>query len=260
MHGESYVLAVGLDITARKRAEQDTIRALEAERELNELKSRFVSLVSHEFRTPLGITMSAVELLRNYRDRLSSDKWSELLGDIYGSTLRMSELMEQVLLLGKVEAGKIRFNPAAVDLESLAGKLADEARSSTQNRCPIQVQVSPGTEGAMADESLLRHILSNLLSNAIKYSPEGSPVGLQIRREDNWAVFSVEDRGIGIPEGDRERLFEAFHRGSNVGQISGTGLGLMIVRRCVDLHQGSITVDSGLGTGSTFTLKLPLYT
>ena len=111
----------------------------------------------------------------------------------------------------------------------------------------------------MADESLLRHIFSNLLANAVKYSAEGSEVEFTVKRDGAHAVFTVQDRGIGIPEADHPRLFEAFHRGSNVGQISGTGLGLMIVKRCVDLHRGEISFVSKEGQGTTFTVRLPLF-
>lgn len=257
--GEPHTLSVGLDITSRKQAEEDTLRALAAERELGELKSRFVSLVSHEFRTPLGITMSAVELLRNYFDRLPAPKRSELLEDIYSATLRMSDLMEQVLLLGRVEAGKVNFHPNPTDLLELANRIVDEAMSAYQHRCPVTVSCSSDVSQALADEVLLRPILSNLLSNAIKYSDEGSPVRVLIGREETDAIFTIIDRGIGIPSEDQPRLYEAFHRASNVEHVSGTGLGLLIVRRCVDLHQGSIAFKSTVGDGTTFTVRIPAF-
>lgn len=257
--GEQHVLVVAVDITTRKQAEQEIHRSLETERELGELKSRFVSLVSHEFRTPLGITMSAVELLRNYADRLPPAKREELLEDIRSSTLRMSGLMEQVLLLGRVEAGKLRFQPAPVDLPALAEKLVDETCSATGRKCPLHVRVEGCLTGAQGDEGLLRHIFSNLLSNAVKYSPENTPVDFVIARDGREAVFTVLDRGIGIPAADQPRLFEAFHRASNVGQTPGTGLGLLIVKRCVELHDGQIEVRSEAGRGTCITVRLPLF-
>ncbi len=230
---------------------------LKMERELSELKSRFVSMVSHEFRTPLGITMSAVELLRNHLDQLDHAKRQELFDDIFGSTQHMAGLMEQVLLLGRVEAGKLAYRPAPVDLPALCEKLVDESLSATNRRCPIQMNLDRAFPGASADESLLRHILTNLLSNAVKYSPAGVPVELGLRREGGRAVLTVRDRGIGIPEGDLPKLFQAFHRAANVGDIQGTGLGLVIVKRCVDLHGGTIEVQSQPGAGTTFTVRLP---
>ena len=246
--------------TAELEVARDELRrALDQERELGELKSRFVTTVSHEFRTPLGITMSAVELLRHYHERLPEDQRRELLDDIHRSTRHMGGLMEQVLVLGRVEAGQAGFRPAPVDLASLGQKLADEALSATNRRCPIEWRAETDLSGAVADEALVRHVFTNLLSNAVKYSPADSPVGFACRREEAEAVFTVTDRGLGIPEADRPRLFEAFHRGTNVGDIPGTGLGLVIVKRCVDLHGGSIAVQDTPGGGTTFTVRLPLW-
>jgi signal transduction histidine kinase len=233
---------------------------LAAQRELNELKSRFVSMVSHEFRTPLGITMSAVELLRHHLDQLDTLKRQELFDDIFKSTRHMAGLMEQVLLLGRVEAGKLAFRAAPVDLEALCDRLVDESLSATNRRCPIQLKAEGPLPSARADESLLRHIFTNLLSNAVKYSPAGAPVEFAISRARANAIFTVRDRGIGIPEADLPKLFQAFHRAANVGETPGTGLGLVIVKRCVDLHGGSIEVRSKTGEGTTFTIKLPLFT
>lgn len=237
-------------------AKDDLARALSQERDLNELKTRFVSLVSHEFRTPLGVTMSAVEVLRHYRGRITEEKHEELLEDIHSATLQMSGLMEQVLLLGRAEAGKIVWRPAPLNLPDHCAKLVEEGLSATQQRCPVNFTVEGDFSGALMDESLIRHIIGNLLSNAVKYSPEGSPVDFRLCREGEEAVFTVQDRGIGIPAADQPRLFEAFQRASNVGEIPGTGLGLLLVKRCVELHHGSINVQSQEGVGTTFTVRL----
>lgn len=239
--------------------EEELQRAITNERHLGELKSRFVSMVSHEFRTPLGITMSAVELLRNYLDRLSPGKRIELLEDIYRSTLRMSGLMEQVLVLGRVEAGRLTCHNAPVDIASLIESLIDETRSASHQRCNVEFRTVGELRTAQGDESLLRHIFANLLSNAIKYSPPDSVVHLTVTREDNFARFEVRDPGIGIPAEDQVRLFEAFHRGTNVGQTPGTGLGLLIVKRSVELHHGRLEFSSIEGQGTTFRVLLPLF-
>ncbi len=245
--------------TAELAAAKDELsKALAQERDLNELKTRFISLVSHEFRTPLGITMSAVELLRHHSARLSRDKTTELLEDIHSSTLRMSGLMEQVLILGRVEAGKNAYHPTALDLVELCDKITDEGLSATNRRCPVNFKSSGDFTDAQADEGLIRHIFSNLLSNAVKYSPQDSPVDFHLQRHGDSAVFTVRDKGIGIPQADQIRLYEAFHRASNVGEVPGTGLGLLLVKRCVDLHQGTIRVESAEGKGTTFTVKLPI--
>ncbi|MEQ1749239.1 MAG: HAMP domain-containing sensor histidine kinase [Prosthecobacter sp.] len=239
-------------------AKDDLVHALSQERELGELKSRFVSLVSHEFRTPLGIIMSAVEVLRHYGERITPEKHSELHEDIHSSTLQMSSLMEQVLMLGRAEAGKIGWKPAQVDLKALFERLVDEGLSATNRRCPVTFSTEGDFDGAMMDESLVRHIIGNLLSNAVKYSPEGSPVVLTLRREGEEAVITMQDHGIGIPKVDQAKLFEAFHRASNVGETPGTGLGLLLVKHCVDLHRGSLQMQSEEGVGTTFTVRLPL--
>lgn len=241
------------------QAQQSLVKALVQEKELTQLKSNFVSMVSHEFRTPLGITMSAVELLRNYLDRLPPAKLRELLDDIYSSTLRMSGLMEQVLLLGRVEAGKLGLNFAPLDVAAFGHRLVDEMLSAMNRKCPVQFHATDDLDNASGDEALLRHIFSNLLSNAVKYSSNGDLVEFNIERAGTDALFTVRDRGIGIPESDQPHLFEAFHRAANASQIPGTGLGLLIVKRCVELHGGTITFESRVRKGTTFTVRVPLF-
>lgn len=234
-------------------------RELAAEREVGELKSRFIATVSHEFRTPLGITMSAVELLRHYEDRLPQEEKAQLFDDIHSATRNMAGLMEQVLVLGRVDAGKLAYKPAPCEIDLLARKLIDESLSATNRKCPVKWQKENDLSGACADEALLRHIFTNLLSNGVKYSPAGSPVRFSARREGPMAVFTVQDNGIGIPEADLPTLFEAFHRASNVGDIPGTGLGLVISKRCAELHGGSIAVKSTPGGGTTFVVRIPAW-
>ena len=151
------------------------------------------------------------------------------------------------------------YRPQDLELEAVCRKLADESLSATNRRCSIEWECDDSLAGAHGDEALIRHIVSNLLSNAVKYSPAGEEVRLAVRRDGPDAVITVRDRGIGIPHEDRARLFEAFHRCTNVGDVPGTGLGLVIVKRCVDLHQGSLDVESEPGAGTTFTVRLPLW-
>jgi signal transduction histidine kinase len=238
-------------------AKDELTKALSKERELSELKSRFVTLVSHEFRTPLGVTMSAVEVLRHYQEKLSKEKQNELLEDIHSATLQMSGLMEQVLLLGKSDGGKLLCRRMKVNLPELCQKIVDTACSGAQQKCPVAFNVSGDFHQSQMDPSLLMHILNNLLTNAIKYSAIGSPVELNLKRSGNCAVFTVRDRGIGIPEAAKSNLFEAFYRAPNVGEIPGTGLGLLLVKRCVELHGGTLNYESKEGEGSVFTITLP---
>lgn len=256
---EPHLITFGLDVTEQKRAEAELQNALAKERELNQLKSDFVSLVSHEFRTPLEIIMSSTDNLQRYHARLAAEKREQLLNTINKSVRRMSGMMEEVLVLGRVESDKTEFNPLPFDLESCCRRIGDEIQTATNRRCPVGVQLKGSLRNAFGDENLLRHILSNLLSNAVKYSAEGSEVTLAVAKKGGHGILSVMDHGCGIPTADQKRLFQAFHRGSNVRQVSGTGLGLVIVQRCVELHGGSITCESTEGKGTTFTVTLPLF-
>ena len=252
-----------LNADLEKRVEDRTAdlnEALSHERELGEMKSNFVSLVSHEFRTPLGVIMSAVDVLQRYFDRLTPEKRERHLEMIFRSTRNLAGLIEEVLLLSRVEEGRLQFTPVPIDLEKLGRTLCDELRSATGGSCPIHFQVTEPLEGAISDEAVLRHIVSNLLSNACKYSEPGFPVDFQVARRNGDAVFTIRDRGIGIPAEDQGRLFTSFSRGGNVGQRPGTGLGLVVVQRCVQLHRGAISIDSAVGSGTTVTVTLPVFT
>ena len=261
-----FIGGIGRDMRASLAMEEELrlshqglTQALDQERELGELKSRFVSMVSHEFRTPLGVIMSAVEIMRHFDEKLSGPRRQELCNEIHDATRGMADLMEQVLMLGRVDAGKLGFRPMPLNLEVLAGKLIDESRSATHAKCAIHLECEPGVKDARGDEALLRHILGNLITNAAKYSPEGGDVFLRIRREGVDSVFIIEDHGIGIPQEELGKLFEAFSRCSNVGDIPGTGLGLVIVKRCTELHSGRIEVQSDFGGGTRFIVWLPMF-
>jgi signal transduction histidine kinase len=216
-------------------------------------------MVSHEFRTPLGIIQSSAEILDDYLDRLEPDERKEHLQSIQKNTRRMAALMEEVLLIGSFDAGKMDFRPVSLDLAGFAGRLVDEVLSATDRRCPILLTFDEMPGSAHADERLLRHILTNLLTNAAKYSEAGKTVHFEITVDGADAVCVIRDSGIGIPDADREWLFSAFHRGQNVGERPGTGLGLVIVKRCADAHGGRIQVDSTLGAGTTVTVRLPVF-
>jgi signal transduction histidine kinase len=235
-------------------------RALAHEKELGEMKGNFVSLVSHEFRTPLGVIMSAVEVLQRYFERLPADKRARHLEMIFRSTRNLANLIEEVLLLGRVEEGRMQFTPTPLDLEALCRTLADELFSATGAACPIQFRAPTSLDGAVSDEAVLRHILPNLLSNAVKYSEPGTPVEFTAERRHTDVIFTIRDRGIGIPREDQARLFTSFTRARNVGSRPGTGLGLVIVQRCVHLHGGDIAIKSEVGVGTTVTVTLPVFT
>jgi PAS domain S-box-containing protein len=255
---QPHILAVSIDITARKRAEAELRRALDSEKELSQLKSNFVSMVSHEFRTPLGIINSSSQILQRYFERLSPEERLDHLQSIAKSVKRMSSLMEEVLVLSKVEAGQVVCQASPIDLPALLERLTNEVQSATNNRCPIELVLGE-LPPAMGDEKLLRHIFTNLLSNAVKFSPAGKGVRFSVQQEGATAVFAIRDQGIGIPVADQPNLFRAFQRGSNAANIQGTGLGLTIVKRCVELHGGDITFQTREGAGTTFEVGLPLF-
>ncbi len=252
------VIWVNHDITARKQAEAEIQKALIKEKELNELKSRFVSMVSHEFRTPLSIIVSCSDLLLSCKDKFSEEKQEQILKRIPKSAHHMNSLLNGVLVLSQAQLGKTNFTPVPLNLEIFSQEILEEIQLTDQQHHKFIFNCNPQKLSVKMDENILKHILFNLLSNAVKYSPESSLVSLNILGEKEQVICEVKDEGIGISVLDQERLFEAFHRGSNVGKISGTGLGMAIVHNAVKLHGGSITVKSQVGAGTTFTVCLPL--
>jgi PAS domain S-box-containing protein len=255
---ENEVMAIVRNITERKRVEADIRTALEKEKELNELKSRFITMASHEFRTPLATILSSTELLQHYSHKWSEEKKLQHFQRIQAAVKHMTGLLNDVLLIGKAEAGKLQFNPTVINLSQFCRELVEEMQlTASDYRIVFRNQVDSLTD-CMMDEKLLRHILSNLLSNAIKYSPQGSTVSFELVCEQGNAVFRIQDQGIGIPVPDQAQLFNSFHMASNVGTISGTGLGLAIIKKSVDFHGGNITFESEVGEGTAFIVTLPL--
>lgn len=243
---------------ARLRATSEALKsALEAQKELGVLKNRFVSMASHEFRTPLAAILSSAELLEAYGDRWPPEKRALHFARIDAGVKAMANLLDRILLVGRSEAGMLAFRPTDVDLASICADLVESARREASEGRTIVHRYAGPSEPVRMDEKLLGHILSNLISNALKYSPPGGEVRFEVASDGEDVVFVVRDRGIGIPAEDRARLFETFHRASNVGRVPGTGLGLAIVKASTELHRGRIDVDSVVGEGTTFTVTLP---
>jgi len=256
---DSGIIWTFLDISQRKQSEQETREALEQQKELNELRSRFVAMTSHEFRTPLATILSSGEILQHYGERLPASEKAEVLDTIAASVQRMMRMLDRVLLIGKAEAQMLEFEPRLLDLHALCRQLLDEARlQQPGSPCELRLDYAAGDAAGLYDEKLLRHMFSNLLSNAVKYSPQGGQVLFRVSADAGAAVFEVSDQGIGIPEDELGHLFETFHRASNVGSIAGTGLGLAIVKNAVTVHGGSIDVRSSAASGTCFTVRLPV--
>jgi PAS domain S-box-containing protein len=255
---EDLLIFMALDITDRKTFVEEIRRALAKEKDLNILKSRFISMISHEFRTPLTAIMLSTDLLRRYGDQWSEEDKSKHFDRIQKTVLRMTQLMESVLTIGRMEAGKFDFQPESMDLHSYCRSLAESIEFTASGKVKIKFYYSGNCNDPMIDENLIGLILSNLLNNAVKYSPQGKDVHFEVTCDQSNASFVVKDQGIGIPEKDRKNLFNTFYRASNVGSISGYGLGLNIVKRCVEAHKGDIFVQSEENKGTTFTVKIPI--
>lgn len=256
--GDDFVVFVR-DVTARKRFEAEMAATLEKERQVSEMKTRFISVTSHEFRTPMAAALGSVELLTNHLDRLSPAKRGELLTRITQSLQRMTQMLDEILLLNRMEANRVEVRLVPLELAEFARSLVDEIRLGDQVGHVIELERAGLNAAFVTDPNLLHHILGNILSNAVRYSPAGSPIRVHLAVEAGTMRFIVEDHGIGIPPADLHRIFEPFERGSNVGNIKGTGLGLNIVKRMVDLLHGEIFVSS-TPAGSSFTVMLPSQT
>ncbi|MDD1469107.1 PAS domain S-box protein, partial [Dolichospermum sp. ST_sed5] len=257
--GEVYrVVGIAEDITQRKQFEEEISKALEREKELSELKSCFVSMTSHEFRTPLTVISSSAEILKNFGHKLDEESKKKHLECIQTYVKHTTQLLDDILLINKAETGNLAFESAPLDLVSFCQKLTAEIQLSTSNHIIVFASNSQNNVIGNFDKKILRQILINLLSNAIKYSPNSAIVNFNLDTTESNVIFSIQDQGIGIPEADQVKLFESFHRAKNVGNIPGTGLGLSIVAKCVDLHKGAIAVNSQIGMGTTFIVTIPL--
>jgi signal transduction histidine kinase len=232
--------------------------ALARQIEMNALKSTFLAMTSHEFRTPLTGILSSTEILRHYGGKLTDAERDSLFDSVDTAVQRMTDMLDKVLTIGRADADLLEFRPAKVNLPSLCQRLVDEASLyKGAGAASVTLQIDFAEELALVDTKLLSHCLGNLLGNAIKYSPAGGAATLVVHRNDGAILFEVSDQGIGIPAEDLPKLFSTFHRAGNVGNIPGTGLGLAIVKRAVERHNGTIQVDSVLGRGTRFLVTIP---
>jgi two-component system, OmpR family, sensor histidine kinase VicK len=254
---ENKFVYIGRDITERKRVEKEMEIALQKERELNELKSNFLSMTSHEFRTPLTVILSAAELLEVHRQKASDTQSLKYIDQIQTSVENLLELLDNLLILGKADANKLTVQRKKVDLEKFCQELIEKLELGSKNSRIVLVNQCQENVWKI-DIKLLDHILNNLLSNALKYSPIEPPIYLRLSQEQDTLRFEVEDQGIGILLEDQKHLFELFHRGKNVGNIPGNGLGLAIVKKSVEIYGGSVMVSSEAGVGTIFKVNLPL--
>ncbi len=253
---EKYTIAFIIDITIRK-ANEELTKSLEKEKEVNDLKSRFVSMASHEFRTPLSTILSSISLLAKYTQTEDQPKRDKHIDRIKSSVKTLTDILNEFLSLGKIEEGKIDVRKEAFDLNELIETIIYEMSILCK---PGQIILHEhfGGKELYSDSNLLKHVLVNLVSNAIKFSPENSQIKINTLIDQKMSTISITDKGIGIPISDQVHLFERFFRASNATNIQGTGLGLHIVGRYIDLMNGTITYKSELEIGSQFTINLPI--
>ena len=273
---------IASDVTERKRIAKEVIehkeneersrRELKHERELNQIKSQFVSMVSHEFRTPLCVINTAASLLEDYSAKMTGEERTEHTQQIEHAVDRMAQMMEDLLVHEKLQTGKMECTPALVDMEAFCRELILEITKQPGAAHLIECAIHPVAREAFLDKRILRHILCNLLTNAVKYSQDHQPVTLEVKRVAGRAQTGsdmntlpgdhiqllVRDSGIGIPVTDLAKLFQTFHRAGNVGNRPGTGMGLAIVKKFVDLHRGTIRVESTEGKGTSVWVCLPI--
>ncbi|MEA5515670.1 hybrid sensor histidine kinase/response regulator [Nodularia sp. UHCC 0506] len=240
------------------RVEERTAELVKAH-ELNQFKSEFVSMLSHDIRNPLNTILLAAGLLQNYDDKLTQETKYNHLEMIRAAIKNMAQLLDEVSLIGKADAGKLECELVCLDLELFCRQLIDEAQLNTREKnLTIEFTSVGKLADAVWDEMLLRHILGNLLGNAIKYSQPGGKIQFELIAQEHAVTFRIQDWGIGIPKQDLPMLFHSFHRAANVGGIPGTGLGLAIAKKCVEAHGGEILVNSEVGIGTAFTVTLPV--
>ncbi len=252
-----WLIVTAPDITQRERINKEIIYSLEKEKDLNNMKNRFISMISHELRTPLTTIMLSADLLKRFGDGWDADERNKHFERIQNTVLRMTQLMENVLTIGRMEAGKFEFRPEAVDLASYCADMAETICFANDAEGRIEFLESGINGETYLDENLVGLALNNLLTNALKYSDSDTRVVFEVFTVPDKAVFSIRDDGIGIPEEDLRKLFDTFYRASNVGKVSGYGLGLSIVVKSVKAHGGALCAYSEAGVGTTFIVEIP---
>ena len=250
------ILVVAENITDRKKAEQEIMKALAKEKELNELKSRFVTMASHEFKTPLSTILSSSSLIAKYKDEQTQPKREKHVERIKTNVNQLNRLLNDFLTIGRLEEGKTMNDPVEFDLVALGKAVTEEMQMQAKGEQRVLFNVKGKANHVYLDEQLIKNILNNLLSNAIKYSPNGQDVFLNFIFDGDTVTLEIKDQGIGIPETEQGHLFERFFRAKNTTNIQGTGLGLNIVKKYVEMINGKINFESKLNEGTTFWVTL----
>jgi signal transduction histidine kinase len=240
-----------------KKAEQEILKSLEREKELGELKSRFVSMASHEFRTPLTTILSSANLIGKYVENDQQDSRQKHIGRITNSVQNLTTILNDFLSLEKLESGVLKVDKKEIKLKDLLEEMADELNGTLKKDQEIIIKANSTT--LVTDEHILRNILINLVSNASKYSSDKDAITIAVKNLKEKICIDVIDVGMGIPANEQKNMFGRFFRAGNVTNIQGTGLGLNIVKKYVDLLEGQIKFKSKVDKGSTFSVLLPLH-
>ncbi|NES19720.1 MAG: response regulator [Symploca sp. SIO3E6] len=243
--------------TLEIQVQEQTAELVKAKK-LNQLKSEFVSMLSHDFRNPLNTILLSTGLLQETTYKLTKEKKLNHFRLIRSAINNMTQLLDEVLLIGKADSGRLKFQPTLLVLEQFCYQLIEELQLTISKQHQLLCTTQGELGEALWDKSLIRHILGNLLDNAIKYSPEGGTVWFELICQEQTVTFRIQDQGIGIPPEYQKRIFDPFIRADNVDVIDGTGLGLAMVNRCVEVHGGQISVESEVGVGTTFIVTLPV--
>lgn len=240
-----------------EESQKELSDALQKEKQLNEIKSRFVSMASHEFRTPLSTVLSSASLAGKYTTTEDQEKRTRHLEKIKGSVKHLNDILEDFLSLGKLDEGKVESHRAEFNLEEFLLDLVDEARGLLKDDQQLDFNYK-GKKQVISDKKLLKNIMINLVANAIKFSPDHGTIKVSADIGTNEGILRVIDNGIGIPKEDLAHMFSSFFRAANALNIQGTGLGLHIVKRFVELMEGSVNIDSELGKGTSVTITIPV--
>ncbi|OKL40419.1 hybrid sensor histidine kinase/response regulator [Pontibacter flavimaris] len=240
-----------------EEAQQEIQKALQKERELNELKSRFVTIASHEFRTPLSTVLSSASLVSKYKTEQDDEKRQKHVDRIKSAVSNLTTILNDFLSISRIEEGRIYNVPSTFSLKPFVREIVEEMRGYLKKGQKIDYRHTGDHDTVTIDKQLLKNILLNLLSNGSKYSTEGKTVIFTTALEQDTLTITVQDQGIGIPKVDQAHLFTPFFRAQNVTNIQGTGLGLNIVKRYVEIMNGSMEYDSELDKGTTFTITFP---
>lgn len=247
------------DRTAALRERETQLRkALNKEKELNELKSRFLSMASHEFKTPLSNVLSSAEIIGLYEDTEQQPQREKYIDRIKDAVIQLTEVLNDFLSLSQLEQGDIVSTPKLIDLSALLSTVIERSEGQMKEHQRINLLLGESPQRIVSDPKLLQHILLNLVSNAAKYSPPAAKITIKTGELDGYCFIEITDQGMGIPPEDHKHLFDRFFRARNVENVKGTGLGLNIVKQYVDLLEGRIEFESEVGQGSVFTVYLPL--